>query len=70
MTERGGAMIFCRMSSPPSPDATILNYLDDRERGRHNLGGIEVALNANVIIDMDITFKDCKFETDTKYFEI
>ena len=21
---------------PPSPEATILNYLDDRERGRHN----------------------------------
>ena len=22
---------------PPSPDATILNYLNDRERGRHNI---------------------------------
>ena len=46
MTERGGAIIFCRIlepalmprkAPPPSPDATILNYLNDRERGRHNL---------------------------------
>ena len=36
MTERGGgAVIFCRILAPPLPDATILNYLNDRERGRH-----------------------------------
>ena len=37
MTERGGAIIFCRISAPPmppSPDATILSNLNDRE-GRH-----------------------------------
>ena len=37
MTESGGAIIFCRIlaprNDPPSPDATILNYLNDRERG-------------------------------------
>ena len=39
MEERGGAIIFCRIlaSPPPFPDATILNYLDDKERGRHYL---------------------------------
>ena len=42
MTERGGAIIFCKIlasrNAPlPSPDATILNYLNDRERGRVNL---------------------------------
>ena len=42
MAERGGAIIFCsilapRNAPPTSPDATILNYLNDRERGRHNL---------------------------------
>ena len=34
MTERGGAIIFCRSLAPPMtlpPDATILNYLNDRE---------------------------------------
>ena len=31
MTERGGAIIFCRNLAPPSPDAAILNYLNDRE---------------------------------------
>ena len=38
MTERGSAIIFCRSLAPPMtspPDATILNYLNDRERGRH-----------------------------------
>ena len=39
MTERGSAIIFCRSlappMTPPPPDATILNYLNDRERGRH-----------------------------------
>ena len=41
MTERGGAIIFCRILAPPnvppppSPDVTILNNLNDRERGRH-----------------------------------
>ena len=39
MTERGSAIIFCRILAPPplmppSPDVTILNYLNDRERGR------------------------------------
>ena len=38
MIERGGALIFCRILAPsnaphPSPDATILNYLHDREGG-------------------------------------
>ena len=33
MTERGGHIIFCRILAPPSPDAKILNYLNDRERG-------------------------------------
>ena len=41
MTERGGAIIFCRIlarpNAPPPPDATMLNYLNDRERGRHYL---------------------------------
>ena len=42
MTERGGAIIFCRILTPPppppsSPDATILNYLYDRERGGRQL---------------------------------
>ena len=41
MTERGGAIIFCRILAPrnaaSSLDATILNYFNDRERGRHNL---------------------------------
>ena len=32
MTVRGGATIFCRILTPP-PDAAILNYLNDRERG-------------------------------------
>ena len=35
MTERGGAIIFCRSLAPPMtlpPDATILNYLNERER--------------------------------------
>ena len=33
MTERGGTIIFCRILMPPPPsiDATILNYLNDRE---------------------------------------
>ena len=36
MTERGGAIIFCRILAPPPPpnvsrDATILNNLNDRE---------------------------------------
>ena len=36
MTKRGGAIIFCRILAPPqcpppSPDATILIYLNDRE---------------------------------------
>ena len=36
MTEGGGAIIFCRIlappnAPPPSPDATILNNLNDRE---------------------------------------
>ena len=39
MTERGGggAIIICRIlaspNDPPPPDDTILNYLNDRERG-------------------------------------
>ena len=38
MTERGGAIIFCRILAPPnappsSPDVTVLNYFDDREKG-------------------------------------
>ena len=34
MTERGGAIILCRtLPPPPSPDATILNDLNDSERG-------------------------------------
>ena len=42
MTDRGGAIIFGRILAPPnapssSPDATILNYLVDREKGRHDL---------------------------------
>ena len=36
-TERGGGHTFSRILAPPqcppSPDATILNYLNDRERG-------------------------------------
>ena len=37
MTERGGANIFCNILARqcPSPDVTILNNLNDRERGRH-----------------------------------
>ena len=34
MTERGGALMFCRILTPPpppSPDVTILNNLNDRE---------------------------------------
>ena len=37
MTERGRHYV-CRILAPPMPpppDATILNYLSDRERGRH-----------------------------------
>ena len=37
ITERGGAIIFCGILPPPPLDATILNYLYDRERGRHYL---------------------------------
>ena len=42
MTERGGAIIFCRiLATPPPqcprPDATILNYLTDREGRGHNI---------------------------------
>ena len=38
MTERGGAIISCRIFAPPPPpppfpDATLLNYPNDRERG-------------------------------------
>ena len=37
MTEREGGIIVCRILAPPpspaSPDATILNDLNDRERG-------------------------------------
>ena len=33
VTVRGGAVIFCRILPPPPPDATILNHLNDRERG-------------------------------------
>ena len=40
MTERGGAIIFCKILAPPppppmppSPDATLLNYLNDRREG-------------------------------------
>ena len=33
MTERGGAMICCWILAPPLPDATILNYLNDKEGG-------------------------------------
>ena len=33
----GGGIIFCRILASPSPDTTILNYLNDRERGRHYL---------------------------------
>ena len=32
MTERGGAIIRCRILAP-TPDATILNYLNDKEGG-------------------------------------
>ena len=32
MTERVGAIICCRI-----PDAKIINYLNDKERGRHYL---------------------------------
>ena len=35
MTERGCAIIFCRVLVPPSPDATIFNYLNDREEWRY-----------------------------------
>ena len=39
MTGRGGAVILCRIlappNAPPPPDASILNYLNDRERGCH-----------------------------------
>ena len=39
LTERGGAPLsfvgFWRPPMPPPLDATILNYLNDRERGRH-----------------------------------
>ena len=35
MTERGSAIVFCRILAPPNdpppPDATILNYFTDRE---------------------------------------
>ena len=39
MTERGGVIILCRIlappnAPPPSPDATIPNDLNDRERRR------------------------------------
>ena len=37
MTEIGGTIIFCRVLAPhnaTSPDATILDYLNDKERGR------------------------------------
>ena len=38
MTKRGDVIIFCRTLAPPqcpphSPDATILIYLNDRDRG-------------------------------------
>ena len=40
ITERGGAIIFLGFwrppMPPPYPDATILNDLNDRERGRHS----------------------------------
>ena len=42
-TERGAGITFSRIfwrpppPMPPSPDATILNYLNDREGGRHYL---------------------------------
>ena len=32
MTERGGAIIRCRILAP-TPDATILNYLNDKKGG-------------------------------------
>ena len=42
--KREGAIILCRILAPPPPkfplplpDAAILNYLNDRERGRHYL---------------------------------
>ena len=46
MTERGDAIIFCRilappppppMTSPPPPDCTILNYLTDRKGGARGI---------------------------------
>ena len=42
MTERGRALSFVGFWRPPMPpppphDATILNYLNDREKGRHYL---------------------------------
>ena len=44
MTERGGAIVFCRILAPPNdpppPDATILNYLTDREGAGINFSRI------------------------------
>ena len=41
MTERGVAIIFCKILAPPMPppslDATIHNYLNDKDRARHHL---------------------------------
>ena len=37
MTERGRALPFVGFWRPPSHDAAILNYLNDREKGRHYL---------------------------------
>ena len=32
-----GAVVILSPPMPPSPEATILNYLNDRDRGRHYL---------------------------------
>ena len=50
MTERGGAIVFCRILAPPNdpppPDATILNYLTDREGAGNTFSRILAPPNA------------------------